>query len=110
MQPLKQGDIIIANSNPTKGREQHGKRPALVISNNDYNKRTGLIIISPISNTSNNFPLHLPLPPNLKTTGSVLAQHIRTIDPTEREVSVVEQLPADSLQHILHVINLVFNG
>ena len=35
---LKQGNIIYMNFDPTKGHEQEGYRPALVVSNDDYNE------------------------------------------------------------------------
>ena len=43
---LKQGDIIIVNLNPTKGREQQGRRPAVILSSDDYYRFTGLLIVS----------------------------------------------------------------
>ena len=105
---LKQGDIIIVNLCPTKGREQRGKRPVVVISNNDYYRLTGLLMVCPISQTNNQFPMHLPLPPSLITKGAILAQHVRTIDPMERELSFIEKLPAATLNQVLNVINLIF--
>ena len=104
----KQGDIIIANLNPTKGREQQGKRPVLIVNNNDYYRLTGLLIICPISRTDNEFPMHLSLPSSLKTEGAVLTQHIRTIDPQEREISFLEKLPINAMNQILNIINLIF--
>jgi len=106
----KQGDIIIANLNPTKGREQKGKRSVLIVSNNDYYRLTGLLMICPISQTNNEFPMHLSLPTSLKTEGAVLTQHLRTIDPLEREISFLEKLPIDSMNQILNVINLIFKS
>ena len=41
---LKQGDVIYMNFSPTKGHEQEGYRPALVVSNDDYNKMCGGMI------------------------------------------------------------------
>jgi len=37
---VKQGDIIFVSFSPTKGREQSGERPALVISNTKYNQKS----------------------------------------------------------------------
>jgi len=105
---FKQGDIILLNFNPTKGREQSGKRPALIISNNIYYKRTGLLIVCPISKTDNKFPLHIPIPSGLKTTGTVLTQHIRTIDPDARELTLLEELPSNKMKEILKIVNLIF--
>ena len=33
----KQGDLVFLDFNPTKGHEQKGFRPAIVISNNVFN-------------------------------------------------------------------------
>ncbi|QIH78547.1 hypothetical protein GTN30_07650 [Macrococcoides canis] len=53
---VEQGTIIKLDLNPTKGKEQAGYRPALVISNKDFNEFTNLAILCPISSTSNSFP------------------------------------------------------
>ena len=105
----KQGDIIVMDFNPSLGREQQGKRPALVISSEKYFKRTGLLIVSPISNTLNQFPMHIKLEDNLVTKGAVLTQHIRTIDPKARSVSFVENVSEDFIDHIVKIVGLCFN-
>lgn len=105
----KQGDIIKVDFNPTKGREQKGTRPAIVINNESYYKKTGLLIICPISNTKNNFPLHLELTQGLKTTGFVLTQHIRTIDPEARPLEFIESAPEETINQVLNFLELFFN-
>ncbi|MCL2386018.1 MAG: type II toxin-antitoxin system PemK/MazF family toxin [Defluviitaleaceae bacterium] len=94
--------------NPTKGREQKGLRPALVISNAEYYRMTKLIIVCPISNTENTFPLDLKLDARTKTTGVILCQHIRTVDPEVRTVSFIERLPTDILKNVLNRTGLFF--
>lgn len=64
---VDQGSIIKLDLNLTKGKEQAGYRPALVISNKDFNEFTNLVILCPISSTSNSFPLHINLEDNLVT-------------------------------------------
>ena len=44
-----QGDIVYLDFNPTKGHEQKGKRPAIVISNNVFNKNTKMAMVCPIT-------------------------------------------------------------
>ena len=46
---LKQGDIVLANLNPTKGHEQSGYRPVLVLQNNTLNKNLTTAIIAPLT-------------------------------------------------------------
>ena len=105
----KQGDIIAMDFNPSLGREQQGKRPALVISSEKYFKRTGLLIVCPISSTQNQFPMHVKLEGNFSTKGSVLTQHIRTIDPAARSVNYIESVSDDFKSHIIKIIGLCFS-
>ena len=46
---VKQGDIIKINFNPQAGHEQAGYRPAVVVSNNLFNKITNLTFVCPIT-------------------------------------------------------------
>jgi len=53
------GDFIAVTFDPQSGREQKGRRPALVVSNDLFNKHTGLVIVCPITNTDRKFPFHI---------------------------------------------------
>lgn len=56
---LKQGDIIMMNFNPTKGHEQSRYRPALIVSNDDFNMMCGgMIKVVAITSNEKDFPLH----------------------------------------------------
>ena len=101
---VKQGDIIKVSFDPNSGHEQSGYRPALVISNNEFNKRTGLAIVCPITNTDNSFPLHVPLDKRTSTTGVILCEHIRTLDLNARKNRHVERVPADILKLVTDIV------
>lgn len=101
---VKQGDIIKINFNPQRGHEQAGYRPALVVSNDTFNVQAKLAIVCPITNTSNQFPLHIPLDDRTATTGVVLCEHIRTLDLNARPNSIIEKIPDDILQKVINVI------
>ena len=58
----EQSDFITLSFDPQSGREQKGRRPALVISNFVFNKATGLAIVCPITNTNRRVPFHLAIP------------------------------------------------
>lgn len=100
---VNQGDIIKVNFNPQKGHEQAGYRPAVVISNDIFNQKTNLAIVCPITNTNNNFPLHVPLNAKLQTTGIVLCEHIRTLDLLARNYIFVEKMPKDLLRKVIDI-------
>lgn len=101
---VKQGDIIKVSLDPTSGHEQAGYRPALVVSNDFFNKKTQLTIVCPITNTNNHFPLHVPLDERTSTTGVILCEHIRTLDLNSRPHSVIESLPQDILRKVTDII------
>ncbi len=104
---VKQGDIIKVNFNPQSGHEQAGYRPALVVSNDFINMNTNLVIVCPISNTKNNFrnfPLHISLDDRTETTGSILCQHVKSLDINSRGYIFVERVPDDILKTVIGTI------
>lgn len=101
---VKQGDIIKVNFNPQAGHEQAGYRPALVISNNFFNRKTNITIVCPITNTNNEFPLHIPLDNRTETTGVVLCEHVKALDINARSYRVVEQIPRDLFERVIDVV------
>ena len=85
MVEIKRGDIVTANLEPTKGSEQGGVRPVLIIQNNIGNNYSPTTIIAPI--TSNilykEFPTNVFISKEnskLKKDSTILLNQIRTID------------------------------
>jgi mRNA interferase MazF len=77
------GEIWLADLDPTRGHEQGGKRPVLIISADIYNTGpAGLVVALPLTKTHRGIPLHLPLAPReggLKTRSAVLCDAVRSI-------------------------------
>lgn len=101
---VKQGDIIKVSLDPQAGHEQAGWCPALVISNNEFNKRTKLAIVCPITNTDNDFPLHVKLDQRTATTGVILCEHVRTLDLTEGKNKFIESVPKDIIKQVTDIV------
>ena len=80
------GDLIWTDFDPTKGREQAGRRPALVVSPAAFTENTGLAVVCPITSRVRPFPTSIVLPRGLPITGEVLTSHIRSIDTQARPV------------------------
>jgi mRNA interferase MazF len=80
------GDLIWTDFDPTKGREQAGRRPALVVSPAASTENTGLAVVCPITSRVRPFPTSIVLPRGLPITGEVLTRHIRSIDTQARPV------------------------
>jgi len=102
----KQGDIVFMNFSPQAGHEQGGRRPALVVSNDSYNRFTSLGIVCPITNTDNNFPMHVPLEGKTLTSGVILCEHIKSLDLSARNAEFIEKLPDDLLVEVMERIFL----
>ena len=101
---VEQGDIIKVNFNPQRCHEQAGYRPALIVSNNFFNKKTNLVIACPITNTDNKFPLHMPLDDRTETTGVILCEHVKTLDLKARGYKFVEKLPSDIMSKVIDIL------
>src|SRR5208337_212928 len=80
------GDLIWADFDPTRGREQAGRRPALVVSSPALAENTGLAIVCPITSRVRPLPTSVVLPPGLPIAGEILTSHIRSIDTMARRV------------------------
>ena len=100
----KQGDIVFADFNPTKGHEQQGYRPAVVVSKDVFNSNTKMVIMCPITSNEKEFPTHYLLKNSKKVIGSVLCEHMRSIDYEVRKLRFVEELDDEDLQNILELI------
>lgn len=80
------GDLIWTDFDPTRGREQAGRRPALVVSARVFTENTGLAVICPITSRVRPFPTSVVLPAGLPLVGEILLSHIRSIDTEARPI------------------------
>lgn len=101
----KQGDIVFLDFNPTKGHEQKGVRPAAVISTNVFNQNTKMVIVCPITSNEKEFPTHYKLEDTKNIRGSVLCEHIRSIDYEIRNLKFVEKLSENDFISIITLLN-----
>lgn len=74
------GDFVWLTFDPQAGREQAGRRPALVLSPKIYNARSGLALACPISNQAKGYPFEVAVPAGSGATGVILADHLKSID------------------------------
>lgn len=72
------GDIVWMHFDPQVGREQGGHRPAVVLSDVRYNRRTGLCICVPTTTKIKGYAFEVNLsgePPSV-----ALADHVKSVD------------------------------
>lgn len=101
---VRQGDIIKISFNPQEGHEQAGYCPAVVVSNDFFNRRCSMTLLCPITDTNNKFPLHVPLDDRTETTGVVLCEQIRSMDLNARQYNHIERIPDDLMETIINII------
>ena len=100
---LRQGAIVLVSLNPTKGHEQQGRRPVLVISATPFNQVTCAPIILPIT-TGGNFARTAGFAVELsgtKTTGVIRCDQPQALDLDARKGRLIELVPDDILADAL---------
>ena len=93
----RRGDIVWINFNPQAGHEQANERPALVLSDEQYNRRLRLAIMCPITTRRapyrRDLDVYIPSDVTIRNkdstgyielTGAIQADHIKSLDWLER--------------------------
>jgi len=65
----KKGDFVALTFDPQTGHEQRGRRPALIVSNDIFNRHTGMAIACPITSTDRRYPFHVAVGEGLACYG-----------------------------------------
>jgi mRNA interferase MazF len=97
----KRGDLIWLNFTPQAGHEQAGRRPALVISDDEYNRTVGLILACPVTSRVKGYPFEVLLPGGMAITGVVLADQVRSLDWKTRKAEFIAKAPPGILTETL---------
>jgi mRNA interferase MazF len=95
------GDLIWTDFDPTKGREQAGRRPALVVSPAAFTENTGMAIVCPITSRVRPFPTSIVLPPSLPIAREILTSHIRSIDTQARPIRYAGVAVSDEIAQLV---------
>ena len=95
------GDLIWLTFDPQAGREQAGRRPALVLSPAAYNEKTDLALVCPISSRVKGYPFEVPLPEGLPISGVVLSDHLKSLDWKQRRAEFVAYVGAEVVSDVL---------
>jgi len=102
------GDIVWVEFNPQKGHEQAGHRPAVVISPYEYNLKTSLAIVVPITSKVKGYPFEIPIKGE-EIQGVVLADQVKSLDFKARNFKFIEKAEDIVLVEILYKIKILLN-
>jgi mRNA interferase MazF len=94
------GDLIWTDFDPRVGREQSGRRPALVVSPPEFSEITEFAIVCPITSRVRPFGTSVVLPPGLPVSGEILTSHVRSIDTLARPIRYAGKVPAEILEDV----------
>lgn len=104
------GDIIKLDFSPTEGHEQHGYRPAVVLTDpkSQNSMLNGMTSVAPITKIKKGFPTHVLLDSQTEIRGSILVEHHRMLDLRSRNFVYVEKLPLNKLQEVKRVFEALY--
>ena len=101
---MKKGEIWWINFSPTKGSEQSGRRPAVIVSGNLLNTYAPVIYVCPLTTKIKNYKGDVILIPssknNLTETSEILIMHLRSIskDRFEEKMGEINSMQLDELR------------
>ena len=95
------GDVVWITLNPQAGHEQAGRRPAVVLSPQNYNSKVGLAILCPITNQIKGYPFEVLLPTGLPIAGAILSDQVKSLDWRARNAELICTLPTETISEVL---------
>jgi mRNA interferase MazF len=95
------GELIWLDFNPQAGREQAGRRPAVVLSPRAYNDKSSLAIVCPVTSQVKGYPFEVSLPEGLPVGGVILADHLKSLDWRVRRAERAGKLPRHVFEEVL---------
>jgi mRNA interferase MazF len=104
------GEIWEVNLNPTVGREQSGRRPVLIVSDNELNSGPRrLVVVIPVTGTSRGFadptPRSFPPEGGLAKPSVIMVEQVRSVSKDRfGHHGVVRQATMDQVDQILRIV------
>lgn len=101
---LSAGDIVSVVPDPVIGTEQGGRRPAIVLTDQQFNSREPRSIVCPITRNLVPWPTKVLLPDGMKTRGAILVDQIRNVQRERRSFRFIEQAPDEVLAEVRAIL------
>ena len=102
----ERGDIVWLNFTPQIGREQQGKRPAIVVSPQVYNKKAGLALFCPITSKQKSYPFEVYVNHEY-IKGVVLSDQIKSLDWRQRDIEFITKTTDEEMNEIIKKLSLL---
>ena len=83
MRTVHRGEVWLADLEPTRGREQTGERPVLIVSTDPFNRgRSGLVVAVPLTTRRRGLPIHVEVRPpdgGLRDVSFAMCEQVRSL-------------------------------
>ncbi|KAF1301732.1 MULTISPECIES: type II toxin-antitoxin system PemK/MazF family toxin [Enterococcus] len=104
----KKGDIVWIDFDPSAGHEIQKRRPGLVVSRYEFNRKTLFAVICPITSTIKDYPTRHTLPDGTDTRGQIIISQLKSLDFKVRNLEYIEHLPLQEMAKIDQIIEYIF--
>ncbi len=108
----RSGEIWMADLDPTRGHEQAGKRPALVVSVDAFNRGpAGLVIVLPLTSRAKAVRSHVPLNPpegGVRKLSFIKCEDVRSVS-VERLTRSLGAVSADTMQAVAYRLRILMD-
>jgi mRNA interferase MazF len=101
------GDLVWVDFTPQAGREQAGRRPAVVLSPRAYNEKTSLAVMCPVTTHSKGYPFEVAVPTGGRVQGVILADHLKSLDWRQRNAQKAGKLAFAVLTQVLERVSVL---
>ena len=105
----QRGDVVWITLNPQAGHEQAGRRPAIVLSPQNYNGKVGLAIMCPITNQIKGYPFEVLIPAGLPVLGAILSDQVKSLDWRARNAELICSLPTEVISEVLEKLSTLLS-
>jgi len=95
------GDVVWIALNPQAGHEQAGRRPAVVLSAQSYNAKTGLALFCPVTEQIKGYPFEVVIPGGLSVAGVILSDQVKSLDWRARNAQLICTMPIETISEVL---------
>jgi len=93
------GDLVWLDFDPQAGREQAGRRPALVLTPGVYNKKTNLMICCPLTTQIKGYPFEVLVDVD-GVQSVILADQIKSLDWKTRKTKYKNKVGPEVLAEV----------
>jgi len=102
---VRRGDVVVVELDPTRGSEQRGTRPCLVVQNDVGNANAPTTIVVPFTTSFGDelYPFEVLVESSessLREDSVALCSHVRTVSIEHRIAEILGSVPDDRMEEV----------